>query len=301
MTDLADRYHRLSANARGALWMLASAFTFTAMTTLIKYLGDDYPPALQTFYRQAAGFVALAPVILRNPNEAFRASRPGILLFRALAGTAGLVLAFYAYQRLPLAEANAFSFTRALWLVPLAMFVLRENVGPWRLGATLVGFAGVLVMLRPGVSAVEWPQLAALGSALLFALTVTGMKVLTRDHTLTALIVWSSVLGLVLAAPLALLEWRWPTPLDFVLLCAMGVLGLANQVCYIKGMSLGDAAAMGPMDYTRLVFALILGYALFHEAPDLVAMAGAAIVIASTLVITLREASLNKPPAVSPD
>ncbi len=298
MTELSAAFGRLSGNVRGALWMLASAVTFTLMTSLIKFLGDDYSPALQTFYRQAAGLVVLAPIILRDPAGAFRTSRPGILLYRSLAGTLGLVLAFWAYQRLPLAEANALSFTRTLWIVPLAIFVLREQVGAWRLGATLAGFGGVLIMLQPQVAnAVGLPAGAALASAALFATTVTGIKMMTRDHSVTVLMVWSAALGFVLAIPMAVLEWRWPSPLDLALLCAMGVLGLLNQVFYIKGMALGDAAAMAPLDYTRLIFAVLIGFALFHEVPNLITMLGALIVIVSTLVITLRELHFKQKPA----
>lgn len=300
MVDLGATYGRLSANMRGALWMLASAITFTLMTSLIKYLGADYSPALQTFYRQAAGLLVLAPIIVRDPVGAFRTSRPGILLFRSLAGTLGMVLAFWAYQEMPLAEANALSFTRTLWIVPLAIFVLGEKIGPWRLGATLVGFGGVLIMLQPSIAnAVGWPAAAALSSAALFAMTITGMKVMTRDHSVTVLMVWSAVLGFVLSIPLAVTEWRWPDPVDLALLAAMGVLGLVTQVCYIKGMALGDAAAMAPIDYTRLVFAILFGLVLFHEIPNLVTMLGALVVIGSTLVITLRDLhSKQQPPPV---
>lgn len=300
MVDLGATYGRLSANVRGALWMLASAITFTLMTSLIKYLGADYSPALQTFYRQAAGLLVLAPIIVRDPVGAFRTSRPGILLFRSLAGTLGMVLAFWAYQEMPLAEANALSFTRTLWIVPLAIFVLGEKVGPWRLGATLIGFGGVLIMLQPSIAnAVGWPAAAALSSAALFAMTITGMKVMTRDHSVTVLMVWSAVLGFVLSIPLAVTEWRWPDPVDLALLAAMGVLGLVTQVCYIKGMALGDAAAMAPIDYTRLVFAILFGLVLFHEVPNLVTMLGALVVVGSTLVITLRDLhSKQQPPPV---
>jgi drug/metabolite transporter (DMT)-like permease len=302
MTDFAAAYGRLSANARGALWMLASAFVFTIMVTLVKYLGDGYSPALQAFYRQAAGLAVLTPIILRDPGAAYKTTRPGLLLFRAACLTLGAIMAFYSYQKLPLADANALSFTRTLWMVPLAAFVLREAVGPWRLGATLVGFCGVLVMLRPSPeSFMNLPALAALAAGLLFALGITGMKFMTRDHSLTALTVWGATLGLVLATPLALLEWRWPTPIDLALLAAMGAFGLFAQVCYIRGMTLGDAGAMAPIDYTRLVFAALVGFVLFQEVPDPMAMAGAAIVIAATLAITLREARLSRPPVVSPE
>jgi drug/metabolite transporter (DMT)-like permease len=286
-----------SANLKGAAWMLASAVTFAAMTTLIKFLGADYPAALQTFYRNAAGMVVLLPVILRHRGAAFATSRPSILIFRAFAGTLGTILSFYAFQKMPLADANALSFTRTLWLVPLAAFVVREKVGALRITAALAGFVGVLVMIRPGAGghfAVGAPALAMLASAFLFAFTVTGMKVLTRDHAPMVILVWSAVLGLALAIPGAILTWRVPAPRDFLLLCLMGAIATANQACYIKGMQLGDAAAMAPIDYTRLVFTASVGFFVFHEVPGRWTLVGAGIVVASTLFITLREQQLAR-------
>lgn len=288
----------LTPNLRGALWMLASAIGFTAMTTLVKFLGDDYPAALQTFYRQLAGVILLLPLIARDWSGAFRTTRPGILIFRSSAGVLAMIMGFYAYQKLPLADANALSFTRTLWLVPLAAFVLREPIGPWRIGAALVGFVGVLIMLRPGAGGpngmdwgawIGWPQACALVSALLFALTITGMKVMTRDHRPFVLLVYAAVLGLIFAIPPALFVWRWPTWPDLGLLAAMGVLGTLTQGAYIKGMEAGEAAVMAPIDYTRLVFAVGAGLLLFHEIPKPATLAGAAIVVASTLFISWRE------------
>lgn len=288
----------LTPNLRGALWMLASAICFTAMTTLVKFLGADYPAALQTFYRQLAGVILLLPLIARDWSGAFRTTRPGILIFRSSAGVLAMIMGFYAYQKLPLADANALSFTRTLWLVPLAAFVLREPIGPWRIGAALVGFVGVLIMLRPGSGGpsgmdwgawIGWPQACALVSALLFALTITGMKVMTRDHRPFVLLVYAAFLGLIFAIPPALFVWRWPTWPDLGLLTAMGVLGTLTQGAYIKGMEAGEAAVMAPIDYTRLVFAVGAGFLLFHEVPRTATLIGAAIVVASTLFISWRE------------
>lgn len=283
-------HHGLSGNVRGALWMLLSAVTFTAMTSLIKFLGADYPASLQAFYRQAAGLVILLPWILKNPARAFATTRPGILIFRSAAGTIGMILQFYAFQKMPLADANALSFTRTLWLVPLAAFMLREVVGVQRIGAAAVGFAGVLLMVRPsGASGLGVSQIAMLASSLLFAFTVTGMKALTKDHPPSTLLYWSAALGFLFALPLGLLAWRWPTPRDLFLLCLMGAIATINQACYIKGMQAGDAAAMAPMDYTRLVFSALVGFSLFHEIPQPLTLLGAGIVIVSTLYITWRE------------
>jgi drug/metabolite transporter (DMT)-like permease len=281
----------LSPNLRGALWMLLSAASFTVMTTLIKFLGSDYPAPLQAFYRQAAGLLVLAPWILRHPVRAFATTRPGILIFRSAAGTIGMILQFYAFQKMPLAEANALSFTRALWLVPLAAFMLHERMGANRIGAAVVGFLGVLLMLRPssGAAMIGVPQLCMLAASLLFAFTVTGMKALTRDHPPSTLLYWSAALGFVFVLPAALFAWRWPTPTDLALLCLMGAVATVNQACYIKGMQAADAAAMAPIDYTRLVFSGIAGFFLFGEVPKGATLIGAGIVIASTLYITWRE------------
>lgn len=293
--NLTAAYTRLHRNSRGSLWMLASAATFTLMTMLIKYLGEDYPAALQTFYRNAAGLVVLLPLMMRNPRGAFRTNRPRLLLFRATASTVGMILGFYAYQKMPLADANALSFTRTLWLVPLAAFVLKEHVGPRRITATLIGFLGALLMLQPSTQeGLGWPATAALIAAFLAALTVASMKFMTRDHTALTLMSWSAVLGFVLSIPPALFVWRTPTLTDLGLLSAMGVLGTITQVCYIRGMIEGDAAVMAPLDYTRLIFAVGLGYALFREVPGRMTMIGAGIIIASTVYITWREAQLGK-------
>lgn len=299
MEDLhepATAHTGLTPNVRGALWMLASAVTFTLMTSLIKFLGDDYPAALQTFYRQAASFIVLIPIILQRRGAAFATNRPWLLMFRAGAGTLGMILMFYAFQNMPLAAANALSFTRALWVVPLAFFVLHEKIGPLRLGATLVGFGGVLIMMRPGAHGFDLglPALAVLTASLLFALTVTGLKAMSRDHSPTVLLVWSATLGVIFSLPPALFVWRWPEPMDLMLLCLMGVIGTVTQACYIRGMSIGDAAAMAPIDYIRLVFAAMVGFAFFHEVPTIWTVTGAVVVVASTLFITLREHQLAR-------
>ena len=287
----------LAPNVHGALWMVASALGFTVMTTLIKFLGDDYPAALQTFYRQVAGFVILIPFIINRRGAAFATTRPGILLFRSAAGTLGMILSFYAFQKMPLADANALSFTRTLWLMPLAFFIVREPVGPMRIGAALVGFAGVLIMVRPGADgefAIGWPAAAMLASSFLFALTITGMKVMTRDHSPMVLLVWSATLGLVFSLPGALFVWRWPEPFDLFLLSVMGVVGTLTQGFYIKGMSIGDAGAMAPIDYIRLVFAAGAGFLLFNELPTIWTLMGAAVVVVSTLFITWREQQIAR-------
>jgi len=287
------RFSELAPNVQGALWMLAAAMSFTVMASLVKFLGSDYPAALQTFYRQFGGFIIVLPLILRNPRGAFTSARPGVLVYRSLVGTAAMVLTFYAYQELPLADANALSFTRVLWMVPLAIFILREKVGPVRIGAAVAGFLGVLLMLRSlsdqGHGALGLPQIAALAAALMFATTVTGMKSLMRDHAPIVVVAWGASLGLILSIPMAVYAWRWPSPLDLGLLLLMGAMGTITQTLMVKGLQVGEAAAVSPVDYTRIVFAVLIGYFVFNEVPTFLTLVGAAIIVGSTLFLTWRE------------
>ena len=184
---------------------------------------------------------------------------------------------------------------RTLWLVLLAVFILKEKVGPRRLSATIVGFAGALLMLQPVAQGGNgWAATAMLASSFLVAMTVTGVKVMSRDHTTMTLMSWSAVLGFILTIPPALFVWRWPSGVDLLLLIAMGVLGIVTQACYINGMARGDAAVMAPIDYIRLVFAIVLGYVLFGDVPNALTLLGAAIIVVSTVYITFREARLGK-------
>jgi drug/metabolite transporter (DMT)-like permease len=292
LISLQQRLLQLPRNQRGALWMLGSALCFTFMTSLVKYLGKDYPAVLQTFYRQVASFLVIVPLILKSRTPVFRTSRPGLVVLRGIAGFLGMSLSFYSYQRMPLADANALSFTRTLWVVLLATLLLREPLGLKRSVATLVGFAGVMLILKPSAqSELGRPAAAALISALLLAMTVTGMKAMTRDHSTTTLIAYSSLLGMVFSLPAALWVWHWPSPSDLLLLTLMGVLGTATQSCYIKGMSAGEATVMASMDYTRLLFALAAGWLFFGTLPTTLTLLGALIIIAATLFITVFDSS----------
>lgn len=190
-----------------------------------------------------------------------------------------------------MAEANALSFTRPLWVVLLAAIFLREVIGPSRIAAVLMGFVGVMIIMRPWASgvAIGWPHLAALASALCLAGTITGVKSLTRNLSASSILVWSSIIGELLALPFALADWRWPSPGDLIPLFLIGLLSAANQVLFIKGMAVGEAAVLAPIDYARLVLSVIAGLLVFGEWPDVFTWLGAGVIVVSTLYITIRE------------
>lgn len=286
-------FSRLPPNAQGAIWVLLSGVTFVTMTTLVKHLSGDYPSHVQNFYRQTGSLIVAIPFMLRSPGQVLfvpRSTMPALFL-RSLLATVGMILLLYTYEAMPMAEANALSFTRPLWVVLLAAIFLREVIGPSRIAAVLMGFVGVVIIMRPWGTGVEigWPHLAALISALCLAGTITGVKSLTRNLSASSILVWSSIIGELLSLPFALADWRWPSPGDLIPLFLIGLLSAANQVLFIKGMAVGEAAVLAPIDYARLVLSVIAGLLVFGEWPDAFTWVGAGVIVVSTLYITILE------------
>lgn len=291
----------LSPNARGALWMLASAGCFTAMAILLKILvRESYPESQMVFFRCAAGMAAVTPFLLRAGPKALAVKRPWVVLRRCAFSTLGFFAGFYAFAHLPLADSQAISFSRVLFVTILAVWLLKEKVGVRRWTAVGIGFAGVLIMLRP--TGGEMPSIAviaALASAFLFGVTLVTVKDLTRDHSTLTLVAWTNLFTTVVGLPFAFLAWKQPDLADFALFLAMGFAGVGAQSCYVRALSTADASLMGLIDYVRLPFAILFGWLIFAEKPDALMLAGALVIIASTIYITWREA--REPVVTLPD
>jgi drug/metabolite transporter (DMT)-like permease len=288
----------LGPNAVGALWMLISAACFTAMAACLKLLADQgYSESQMVFARCAAGFAAILPFALRMGSGAWTVARPRPLFFRCFYSTLGFFAGFYAFAHMPLADAQAITFSRVLFIVVFAAWILKEQVQWRRWTAVGVGFAGVLMMLRPEGAAFGWPAIAAVISALFFALAIITVKDLTRDHSTLTLVLYTNAFTTAFGLPFVFAgDWIVPDLAGWCLLILLGLTGVGAQSCYVRALSTGEASMMGLIDYVRLPMAIAMGFFLFQEVPDVLGLAGAAVIIGSTLYITWRESRL-KPPA----
>ena len=284
-------------NLRGALWMLASAACFTVMASCLKLLAErGFAESQMVFFRCAVGFVLMLPLARRNPRAVWSVARPWVMARRCVASAVGLLLAFFAFANMPIATAQALSFSRSLFVVVLAMIFAQERVGVWRRSAVVVGFVGVMVMLRPTEFHVDWAAGAMLASALLSAYTVLTVKDLTRDHSTITLVFWLNASTALIGLPLAIGAWKTPLGFDLGLFVLMAVAGFLAQSFFTLGLTRGEASAMTMLDYLRMPMAVLASFVVFHVAPDGWTYAGAAIVIASSIFITLREAHLARRP-----
>jgi drug/metabolite transporter (DMT)-like permease len=251
------------------------------------------------FLRSAFLTLFILPAALVRGGVATK--RPLAHFGRSLVGLGGFVCMLYAIAHAPLADVTALTFTKQLFTIPLAIVLLGEAVGWQRWGAVVAGFMGVLVMVRPGDAAFDWALVAALGNGFLTAWVAIVLKQLSRTERPETMVFYFGFFSALMMAVPAILNWTSPSAFDWGILIAASLLGTFGQSCTVRGWSLGEASAMAPMGYVYLVNVTLLGFFVFGEIPTVWTVTGAAIIIASTLYIALRESRARLPaPAATP-
>jgi drug/metabolite transporter (DMT)-like permease len=188
-----------------------------------------------------------------------------------------------------LADAMALQFSRPLFMIPLAVLLLGEIVGLRRSFATVAGFLGIVVYSRPFTAGFDPGVFVGAAGALTGALVIVCIKRLATTEPTPVIMFyyafWTAILSLVPTL------WLWVTPtlFDLLLLIAVGVLGISGQWMITHGYTLGDASALVPLDYLRIVYSALLGYLVFGELPGVWSYAGMALIVASSLYLVLNE------------
>lgn len=287
-------FNRLPANLRGALWVILSGFLLTVMGAMVKEMAKDIHSFQVVFFRCLIGAITLVPFIMSAGVNALKTRRPFLLLARTLVGTLGMFCVFYSFQNMPLAEAVAIIFSRPLFAVALAVPFLGEVVGWRRALAAGVGFAGVLIMVRPGSAAFDPVALVALLGAFTAGAIAIIIKQLSRTESTTTIVIWFAITGAIVSLIPAITVWVWPTPAQWAWLTAIGVIGIAGQAALTRGFGTGETSFVTPFDYSRLVFATIIGIVIFAEVPDIWKAVGALVIVGSGYYIARRELALSR-------
>ena len=277
-------------------------FTFTGV--LVKTLGQTLHPFEISLFRGLVALAVILPIFVRTGGiiAGMKTQIPLLQLTRGVVGSLAMFLGFYAIVALPLADAQAISFSRNLFLVPLAAFILAETVGPRRAIAAGVGFIGVLIMLRPGMGEggdeasiiLRLGAAAALGHAFLVALATVLVNIASRYDGPVTLMFYTNIVSVTLIAIPTIFVWQTPNMTELAMLVAMGVLATASHNCFIRAFAMGEASVIAPVDYSRLIFAALAGWLVFASVPDIYTIIGASIIVASSFYIVRREAGLQK-------
>lgn len=296
MDSISAKLVALPGNVRGALWILLSALIFTMTNSLIKYVGTTLDPFQMVFFRGLFGTMFLLPIVWHAGGMAvLKTQRMNFHLARGITGSLALMTIFYALTNMPLADVTGISFSRSLWVIILAVLFLGESIRWRRWTATLIGFCGVLVMVRPGPEA-NPAAIAAVLNALFVAMSVVLIKRMTVTEKPLTILFWGTLIPTFVTLPPAIIVWQTPTNTELMLMAAIGAGLSVGHTCLIHGLRVGEATAVMPFDYTRLIFAGLAGYIFFVEIPDPYTIAGALLIIMATLYIARREAKEGREP-----
>jgi len=285
--------------------MLLATLMFSLNDVLGKWLVGTYSVGQILFLRSIAALLMLSPFIWRAGWAAFRdAPHPLLQVLRALLATTEVACFYFSVWYLPLANAMTFYLASPIYVTALSPFFLGERVGVFRWTAVLVGFIGVLIALNPSAGSLGTGALIALAGSLIYALSL----VLTRKvkETPNAVLATTQSLGsLLFGAVAAPLTW---VPLasnaHYLLLLVLGAVSIGATVCVNHSLRLAPASVVVPYQYTLIVWAIVFGFAAFGDVPKWNTVIGAVVIMASGLVIFLREQRLSRstasPPLIEP-
>ncbi|MEM8729749.1 MAG: DMT family transporter [Pseudomonadota bacterium] len=291
-----------SRNVLGAALLTASWVFFTTEMVTVRLLSEDLSVAQIGVFRLATQIVALAPLILWTRGGVMRTARLPTHLARAACSAGGMVLFYLAFALLPLALASTLTFLQAMFVTILAALLLGEAIGPRRIAAVIVGFVGVLIVMRPGVAPVDPGMLIAIVAALVSSLLMILTRSLSATESRMTIMLYSAILGLAFIAVPAVMTWQAMEAWHLPLLALVGVAGTTGQFLMVGAFQVAEASALAPVDYVRLIFAVGVGYVMFGEVPDPWTWAGAAVILSAVGYATHRArvaadpASTAKPP-----
>ena len=291
-TTPSDSTERRAALA-GIGLMAAGIFLFAVNDTMGKWLVATYSVGQVLLIRSLAALGLLTPFIWRDRTTFAHAPRWGMQAVRAVLATAEVGLFYWAVSYMPLADVMAYYLAGPIFVTAIAGAFLGEPIGWRRWAAVAVGFLGVIVCLRPGSAALSWPALIALSGSFTFSLSMIATRTL-RGTSDTVLVVAQTVAALVLGAVLSPFTWVAPSVRDLVLLGLLGIVSMVAHVCVNRSLKLAPASTVVPYQYTTIVWAVVFGYAVFGDVPDVAMLIGAAIIIAAGLFILARERVVSR-------
>ncbi len=289
---------------RGIALKLASVLVFIVMAAMVKAVRDHVPAGETVFFRS---FFAIPVIVVwlawrRELRTGLRTKNPMGHVWRGLVGTMAMGLGFASLGYLPLPEVTAIGYAAPLLTVIFAAMFLGEQVRAFRIGAVVLGLAGVLIVLSPrltvltGEAAGTREALGAmlvLGSAVFAALAQVFVRKLVNTEATAAIVFYFSLTASVLSLVTLPFGWVWPTAGETALLVGAGLLGGVGQILLTSSYREADASLVAPFDYASMLFALLIGYFVFSEVPTLTMLGGAALVILAGILIIWRERQLG--------
>src|ERR1700722_5155642 len=277
----------------GVVLYLAGVALFALNDALGKWLVADYGVGQLMLLRSIGAGVVLAPLIVSLRIKFIDPRRPGLQVLRVLCAAIDTFAFYYATRYMPLADVMTFYMATPLIVTALSAILLGEKVERFRWIAVLIGFVGVLIALRPSPQMFSWGAPIALFGATTFALSQTLTRELRGIHWLP-LVFWQFVGGALIGAATVPFAWTTPGLFDLGLMFLVGVVAMACFTFIVRALALAPASVLAPLQYSAILWAAILGWLIWRDAPTLPIIVGNAIIIGSGLYVAARGKMLGE-------
>lgn len=274
----------------GIRLILACVFSFAAYNAVIKWLSSDYGAFQILFLRGLVGLLlGLAVIVWLGRLRSLRSERPGLQITRGLLGLGSNLLFIIAFRTMPLGDAMAIAYAAPLFVTALSVPLLGEGVGFHRWVAVVVGFIGVLLVVKPGGGMIQSGALYAVLGTLLYALMMIATRRLGGSDDAFCTMIWSLMIYTGASLFVAPFKWQTPDLTDMALFILVGALSGFGMLLFMRAYALAPVSLLAPFDYTGLVWGILLGWLIWSDLPDVITLIGVVTIAASGLYIVHRE------------
>ena len=286
-------WNRQTPVMRGIVLMCLSTIAFSIMHGLVRFVSEVLPPFQIAFFRNIFGLAFLLPLLMRSRFAVLRTRQIGLHALRGVINMAAMLMFFTALSISPIAKVTALGFTAPIFMAILAVIVLGERFRIYRWSAIFLGFAGMLIILRPGLVVIDTGALLVIGSAVLWAVAMLIIKIQSQTESSLTIVAYMGIfLGVFSIAP-ALWVWQ-PFELQTLgLMVLIGLFGSIAQMAISESLKETDPTALMPFDFLKLIWTAMIGAWFFAEIPDMFTWIGATVIFSSGLFIALRERSVR--------
>lgn len=298
------QFSALPGTTRGIAWMIFATIFYAATYGTVRLLSTEFSVFQLVFFRSIIGVFLMTPWLISGGIGQLRTPQPVTYGWRSALNYGGMVFLIFGLSTMPLQDVTGLMFTTPLFTVLFVALFLREHVGPRRAVALLIGFAGAMIIIRPGFHELTWGALGILGTSSAYAVVNVSTKTLARTDSSNTIVFYDFLLLSLLGIVPAVFYWSEVRLEHFLWVAAMGVFSSLARQGVIRALAVGEASAVMPFNFLKLPFTACIGFIWFAENPDLWTGIGAAVIFASTYYIARREATLKMaetpktPPAV---
>ena len=284
----------MSNNKLAIFLIITSVFFGTVMLSFLKIAQEDVNVYVAGFFRFFLGLVIILPYIVKNKDAVLKTTHLKQHFLRAILGLPAMLIYFSALVLLPIEKLTAISFVVPLIVTILAVFFLGEKIYIYRTLALILGFSGMLVIIRPGFVDISIGVYMVLFSALLWSINIIITKKISKDDSAITILAYQSIFMSLLSFFIVLFFWEMPSLKTFIYLILAAMCGTVLHLTLNHAFKLVDVSMTQPYSFLNLVFASIIGYFVFDEMPDLYTWIGALIIFTGVLIISYREIKLDK-------